>query len=359
MESKLGIRKRLGLEIFRQQRKNTVALHELRSLFWECTLRCNMNCRHCGSDCKKVAGTPDMPVGDFLSVIDSITPHVSPNKVLIIFTGGEALVRTDIETCGLELYRRGYPWGVVTNGLLLTRERLDSLLQAGLHTLTVSLDGFEEEHNWMRRNPHSHRAVVNAIDMLVKEEEIRWDVVTCVNPRNIASLEQLRDYLIERGVKEWRIFTVFPVGRAAENTDLQLTNEQFRHVFDFIKQTRREGRIKLNYGCEGFLGNYELEVRDNFFSCHAGVSTASILADGSISGCASIRSNFHQGNIYHDSFIDVWENRFQKYRNRDWMKKGLCRDCSMFRYCEGNGMHLRDENEDLLFCHYHRIYGDS
>lgn len=52
-----------------------------------------------------------MPVEDFLKVIDNITPYVEPNKVLVIFTGGEALVRKDIEKCGLELYRRGYPWG--------------------------------------------------------------------------------------------------------------------------------------------------------------------------------------------------------------------------------------------------------
>ena len=65
-----------------------------------------------------------MPVEDFLKVIDDITPYVEPNKVLVIFTGGEALVRKDIEKCGLELYRRGYPWGIVSNGYLMTRERL-------------------------------------------------------------------------------------------------------------------------------------------------------------------------------------------------------------------------------------------
>ena len=80
-----------------------------------------------------------MPVEDFLKVIDDITPYVEPNKVLVIFTGGEALVRKDIEKCGLELYRRGYPWGIVSNGYLMTRERLDSLLASGLHSATISL----------------------------------------------------------------------------------------------------------------------------------------------------------------------------------------------------------------------------
>lgn len=327
----------------------------MRTLFWECTLRCNVSCRHCGSDCRVVANQPDMPMEDFLKVVDSIAPHVEPNKVMVIFTGGEALVRKDIEQCGLELYRRGFPWGIVSNGLFLTRERLDSLLAAGLHSITISLDGFEEAHNWLRRHPKSYEKALNAVRMLIDEKEIIWDIVTCVNKKNIDTLPAFRQQLIDMGVKKWRIFTIFPVGRAAELPELQLSNEEFTYVLDFIRGTRKEGQIHLSYGCEGFLGEYETEVRDNFYQCNAGVSVASVLADGSISACPSIRANFHQGNIYKDSFMEVWNNGFKPFRNREWARKGICSDCSLFRYCEGNGMHLHDDNGDLLFCHYNRI----
>lgn len=111
MDKRPNIKKRIALELFRSIKKNRAKLHELRTLFWECTLRCNVSCRHCGSDCHVSASVPDMPVEDFLKVIDDITPYVEPNKVLVIFTGGEALVRKDIEKCGLELYRRGYILG--------------------------------------------------------------------------------------------------------------------------------------------------------------------------------------------------------------------------------------------------------
>ena len=123
---------------------------------------------------------------------------------------------------------------------------------------------------------------------------------------------------------------------------------------DFIAQCRREG-FHVSYGCEGFLGNYEMQVRDHFFECYAGVNVASVLADGSISGCPSIRADYHQGNIYRDSFWEVWNNRFEPYRNREWMHKGECADCKMFRYCLGNGMHLRDDKGNLIVCHYHRL----
>lgn len=353
----LSLRQRMALGIHNGIRHNTNKIHELRNLFWECTLRCNLNCRHCGSDCKQSASVKDMPAADFFKAIDDITPHVDPHKTFITFTGGEALLRPDIEEIGLELYRRGFPWGMVTNGYLLDEKRLDSLLRSGMHSITISFDSFAEHHNWIRRNDQSFDRADRAIRLLTQTPDLLWDIVTCVYPRNYDSLDAFKEYLITIGVRRWRLFSIFPMGRAAENPDLQLTDEQFRGLFDFIERTRAEGRIMANYGCEGFLGPYEGKVRNYYFHCRAGVEVASVLVDGSISGCTSIRSNFHQGNIYRDNLWDVWQNRFQKYRDHSWTKKGQCADCSMWRYCEGNGMHLYDDNEELLFCHYNRLKG--
>lgn len=357
MANNLSIRQKLALEVFRKMRQNRKELHPLKQLFWESTLRCNIKCKHCGSDCKSVSNQKDMPARDFLRVIDSISPHINPNDTNIIISGGEPLMRKDLEYVGLELYKRGYPWGFVTNALYLTRKRLDSLMAAGLHSITVSLDGFEEDHNWLRGHSQSYTRVFEAIKMLVHEPELKWDVVTCVNRRNYPYLSELKQSLYNIGVRNWRVFTIFPVGRATNYPEFQLEDAQFTGLMEFIKATRKEGKIRMSYGCEGFLGGYEGEVRDNFFSCNAGISVGSILADGSISACPSIRSNFAQGNIYKDDFMDVWNNRFEAFRNREWMKKDECAACSFFKYCEGNGMHLRNDEGELLFCHYKRIKG--
>ena len=351
----LNIRRKLALEIARYLEKQQIKEHPLRQLFWECTLRCNLNCRHCGCDCKKTAGIMDMPLHDFLRVLDSIARKTDPHRVMIVVTGGEPLMRKDLEECGRAIYQRGFPWGMVTNGLFLTRERLDALMAAGLHSATVSLDGFATDHNWMRGNPHSFERAVEAIRMMVETPQLVSDVVTCVNKHSLLRLPEMKEFLIGLGVKRWRIFTIVPMGRASTDQDLQLSNAEFRQVMDFIRATRKEGRIRLDYGCEGFLGNYEGEVRNHFFACQAGVTVGSVLIDGSISACTSIRSDFHQGNIYQDDFMEVWESRYQPYRDREWMRKGDCADCKYFRYCRGNGMHLRDANGELYFCHLKRL----
>lgn len=357
----LSLKQRVGLELQRSLRKNNEQLHPLRSLFWECTLRCNMSCRHCGSDCKMQPAVPDMPAEDFLRVIDSITPHVDTHKTFIIITGGEALLRDDLEEVGHELYRREYPWGMVTNGYLLDKRRLDGLIASGMHSVTISLDGFEEQHNWIRQNRESFSRATQAIKLLTQRNDILWDIVTCVNQKNYATLREFKEYLVSLGVPAWRLFSIFPMGRAANDPDLQLSDEQYRGLLDFIKESRTSkfkipNSIDVSYSCEGYLGEYEQRVRDHFFYCRSGVEVASIRCDGSISGCTSVRSHMDQGNIYRDDFWDVWQNRFQVMRDRSWARKGQCASCKAWRYCEGNGLHLYNDDGDLLVCHYHRLH---
>jgi radical SAM enzyme (rSAM/lipoprotein system) len=356
MVSDLSLRKRIALSIHARYKKNERQLHKLNYLFWECTLRCNLSCRHCGSDCKRDSTVSDMPVGDFLHVIDEIIPIVSPAKTLIVFSGGEPLLRKDLEEAGLALYNRGFAWGMVTNGLLLDEKRLKSLINAGLRSITVSLDGFEDSHNWLRMNASSFKKAYHAISLLTKTSNLRFDVVTCVHEKNIHELNSFKEFLVQTGLKEWRIFTIFPIGRAGTDADLQLSPQNFKALFDFIALTRKTSDIKLNYGCEGFLGAYEGEVRDNFFFCRAGINVASILADGSISACPNMRGNFIQGNIYTDKFVEIWNNKFKLHRDRSWTKTGMCAECNFFSYCQGNGLHLHNEETgELLFCHLRRI----
>lgn len=347
----IPLKKRLLLELHRQNRLRLIAEHPLRSLFWECTQRCNIACLHCGSDCTAGTDIPDMPAADFLRVIDSIKPHVDSHKVMIIITGGEPLVRRDLEEVGLALYRREFPWGIVTNGLALTDERLLSLRRAGIHAITISLDGLRDNHNWLRGNRMGFDRAMAAIKRVAATNDIKWDVVTCVNRRNLGELDALKEELIAAGVRDWRLFTIFPAGRAAGQPDLRLTPEEYRSLMEFIKATRAEGRIGANYCCEGFMGNYEGDVRDNFMSCHAGVTVGSVMINGDIGSCVSIRSGYAQGNIYTDDFMTVWNTRFEPYRNRAWMRDTEpCKSCRSFRYCMGNGMHLRDEDGRLMRC---------
>lgn len=355
----MNVKLRIALELERMRRRNLKTLHPLEQLFWESTLRCNLNCLHCGSDCHQAA-QPDMPLSDFLRVLDEeVIPHTDPHRVMIIVSGGEPTLRADLAEAGRAFQSRCFPWGMVTNGMALTDTLFDRLIDAGLSSMTVSLDGMANDHNWLRGSSRSFDAASHAIQLAVASPiHNTFDVVTCVNSRTIDSLDAIRDYLIELGVTRWRLFTIVPMGRAQTNNELTLTNDQYRKLLDFIATERvrydqNNTPLLPSYACEGFLGHYEGRVRDHLYHCAAGISIASVLADGSISGCTSVRGHYYQGNIYTHRFWQIWENGFADYRNRQWMKKTEpCCQCNMFRYCEGNGMHLRREDGSLMHCHF-------
>jgi radical SAM enzyme (rSAM/lipoprotein system) len=355
---KISLKKRIALQLFSTKRKADALAHELRYLFWECTLRCNMACLHCGSDCMRDSATPDMPLQHFTRVLDGISKDTSPSRVVVAITGGEPLMRKDLTEAGIQIHRRGFPWGMVTNGYLLDTDTMEKLQQAGIRYLTISLDGLSADHEWLRGRKESYKRACGAINIATRARQkgLSYDIVTCVNQRNIRQLEQLKKRLIDLGVTRWRLATIFAKGRAAENSELKLRGDQLRRMMDFITASREEGKIDLTYGCDSFLGGYEMKVRSTPFFCWAGINIGSVLVDGSISACPSLRADYIQGNIYNDDFMDVWNNRFRIMRNRKWLKSGDCAHCSMWNLCLGNGLHLRREKDGkLLSCLYNEM----
>ena len=339
---------------FRKIKKSEIELHELNYLFWECTTRCNLNCIHCGSDCSKDSSHPDMQLKDFLSALDTIK-NPSENFTVVL-TGGEPLLRKDLNLCGKEIRKRGMRWSIVSNGHLYDKDRHISLLNAGIGALTISLDGLKASHNWLRNSNNNFDRVVNAIDLAVSSSRINFDIVTCINNRNFNELPSILDFLIEKGVKAWRIFTIIPIGRAKNNPDLFLTDDQFVELMDFISITRKGKKIDLKFSCEGYVGKYETKVRDSFFFCRAGINIGSILIDGSVSACPNIDRTFAQGNIYKDNFYKIWQTKFEPFRNRDWTRIGQCESCKEYKDCQGNGFHnWHGDKQNVLVCHKEKI----
>ena len=349
-------------EIFRRYRLSETKKHDLYHLFWECTLRCNFNCLHCGSDCTADSLSKDMPLEDFLEALRKIRQkRKTKRRLMVSIIGGEPLLRKDLEKAGKAIRELDCNWGIVTNGFLLTPGRFSSLIDSGLKSISISLDGLENEHKYLRLNEKAFEKACRAIDLCVSYQKnfprmLVYDVITCVHHENLAVLPKLRDFLIEKGVTAWRIFSIFPSGRAADN-DLGLSPAEYRQLMEFIVESRsyrnKDGKsIHLQYSCEGYLGPYELKVRDYFFFCRGGVNVGSIMCDGSISACLSVRSpSFIQGNIYKDDFMDIWDNRFQNMRNRSWAKVGECKKCKSWRWCEGNGLHLhKDDHSECSYC---------
>ena len=222
-------------------------------------------------------------------------------------------------------------------------------------SVTVSLDGLEAAHDWLRAKKGSFKKAVNAIRLLVGADFLQaMDVITCANIHNLDTLEEVADLLVKLGVKEWRIFTISPIGRAVEHPELFLSPEQYAVLLEKIQNMRKRTDIRVALSESGYLGrHHELAVRDQYYFCSAGISTAGVMINGDMIACPNIDRRFAQGNVFNESFIDVWENKYQIFRDRSWMKKDRCAGCREWKYCQGGPFHLwSPDAATTKLCHF-------
>lgn len=319
-------------------------VHPLRYLFLEITQRCNLSCLHCGSDCTANTQYDELTTQEWLDFFDYIPKHYDVEKLMLVVTGGEPLVAKDLDVLLAGLKRNKLHWGMVSNGFLLSQKNIDKAVDHGLMSLTVSVDGLEAEHDWLRNVPTSFQRATQGLRRAVQKGIPFLDVVTCVNPRNLGQLDEIRKMIIDLGVPAWRLFSIAPIGRAATDPELMLTDAQLRQLMDWIAETRAkygDDELQMEFSCEGYVpGERDKQIRQEPYFCRAGVSIGSVLCDGSISACPNIPRELVQGNIRQNDFAEVWEQRFQKFRDRAWMQQGPCKDCSEWNQCQGNSMHL-------------------
>jgi radical SAM protein with 4Fe4S-binding SPASM domain len=352
----MSLRKRARRRLLPLYQTTVRKLHDLNYVFLELTHRCNLSCLHCGSDCTRDTTTPDLPFDDIVRVMEETRTAYDPHHIAVVLSGGEPLCYPRVFELGERLTRMEFPWGMVTNGHAWNDRTFELAKRARMASVTVSLDGLEEEHEWLRGRPRSFARAIRTIGRFV--EDPFWqamDVVTCVNQRNLPHLDEIYALLREIGVPGWRLFTISPIGRATQLPELFLEPPQYQELMRKILEYRQRDGMTVALSESGYLGPcLEGRVRDADHFCLAGIRVAGIMVDGAILACPNIDRRFRQGNIYEDSFVEVWENRYQAFRDRSWMRAGPCVGCSEWGLCQGNSFHLwdRDRHQTRL-CHFH------
>lgn len=298
------------LERFIARKERLRREHPLRYLFWEATLRCNLNCLHCGSDCYKDNRTaPDeLDIAVIKAELAAIAGCYDPQKITFAIIGGEPLLRPDIIEAGAMAADLGYFWGITTNGILLDKKIIRHLKDARLATISVSLDGLEQEHDGLRNHAGAYQKVVARIRQLVAMPFYKkFDVICRVSNLNINTLEPFVRSLIALEVPALRFVPVFSRGRATVNPYLMLDGDDYLALLNFIAEKRQsEDRIKINLGEESYWGpQWEGRVRDHFHYCGSGINIGTILYNGDVMGCPSVSRKFIQGNVKKRPFLDI------------------------------------------------------
>lgn len=248
---------------------------------------------------------------------------------------------------------------MVTNGVLINKDIIRRMEQAGMGTISLSIDGDARGHAVLRGSEKAYDQALRGLGLIMEYGRFLdpIEVITVVHRLNIDRLEEAYARFESMGVRNWRLLNIDPIGRMKDpgQEDLFLSGDQLGRLLDFVVAKREEGLMEVSFEETGFLGlKYEGRVRDWYFRCPAGISVASILHDGAIAACPSLGRDRVEGDGRKERFSEVWNTRYQRFRDRkSTCFKGPCRQCTWWDYCEGGSLHLWDwEAERPLTCTY-------
>lgn len=353
-------------ESWREKIETLIKEHPLQIISWEATRRCNLNCLHCGSPSEKVNIADELNTEEIVGAFEEIARDFDMSKFRHInITGGEPFIRDDLIFVLKSIYKYSFYRNIdiQTNGVFIADnpDVLGELKKVGVTGLGISIDGFETTHDILRGKSGTWQKAVDASKRSVDEGYV-VTVSFVAHSKNILELPEFYNY-VKKEIKPrvFRVMFIDEQGRAVDNNEYLLNPEQIRDVIKFLKKMYQEtcsnysdiSSTMIELGCGGWLGtDLEGKVRPFIFHCIAGLNNLGILYDGKLGSCSNISRDFIQGDLKANSILNIWRNKYIPFRNNEWKKKGMCKNCSQWDYCHGGPMHTRSYDRNSPHCIY-------
>lgn len=322
---------------------------------WNVTRRCNLRCVHCYSLSEDREYQGELSFEEGKKLIDDLAEFGSP---VILFSGGEPLVRGDVLDLIQYATKRGRRAVLSTNGTLITPKIAARLKDIGLSYVGISLDGLEKTHDAFRGISGTFARVLAAI-RYCQEVELKVGLRFTINKRNYQDIPGIFDLVEERRIPRICFYHLVYAGRGSTLVQEDLEHAQTRQVVDLImERTKRlhEGGIPVevltvdNHADGPYL--YLRLLRENPERA-AEVLELLKMNEGNNSGrgigCVSWDGSVHADQFWrHRSFGNVRERKFSqiwtdptdelllKLKTKKQYVKGRCSQCRWLDICGGN-----------------------
>lgn len=310
------------------------------TVHWLTTYNCNFRCAHCeaGAGDKIVS---EMSTDEMCNIISELSNMGIKH---IFFSGGETLIRKDMFGIIRFVLDKGMKYSIASNSYLVENFHKE-FEEMKPYIYFTSIDGLEQTNDEIRRRPGAFKRCFQALEFF-KSIDVNARVInTVVLPDNIGQLPELRKIIMNSAATSWRLAIPNAIGRAKNNENMRLSDEQIKYLFDFVEDTKKEFNVEISEDA-GYLGCLSMKLRSVPFFCEAGLTRCSIMPDGEVYGCQIAYDNgLSEGNIRNNSFKEIWETGFSRFRNPQ-LDKEECATCEHFDCCRGGcwGMRLSDNH---------------
>lgn len=299
-------------------------------MVWLATDACTARCLHCSSNSEK--RSPDeLTTAEAKGMIDELA---AAGVIDLGISGGEPLLRRDMLEIISHAKRRGMTVGIASNGAKLSPARAAQLAATGLDRLQVSLDGFAEQHDYLRRWPGLFDKVLGTI-RIAQAAGLRVHICCTLTRLNFASLEAFVSFVAQTGIKRLNLSRFVPTGRGSDLLDPG--DHEWRGIIERCRRLQIEyaGKLEItSHLAQQILVDPEAKGMSAFAGCQAGRGQGCITANGTIFPCVLLP--IAVGNIRQGDFRDIWTNSptIHALQDRDRLQ-GACGTCSLRDRCGG------------------------
>lgn len=322
---------------------------------WNVGRRCNLRCVHCYSQSRDLDYSGELTTEEGLALIDDLAQYGSP---VLLFSGGEPLMRPDILTLIEHARSKGMRAVLSTNGTLITEELAFKLKELDLSYVGISLDGLKSTHD-------KFRGKKGAFDMAIKglrnckKAGIKVGLRFTINKTNTEDIPGIFDLLRKEDIPRVCFYHLVYTGRGSEIIKEDLSHEETRKTVDLLmdltKELFDEGLEKevltVDNHADGVYLYLRLKKEDpkraedvlSLLKMNGGNST------GNGIGCVSWDGSVHAdqfwrhetfGNIKDRPFSEIWTDLsnplMAKLKDKKPHVKGRCAKCEYLNICGGN-----------------------
>ncbi len=293
-------------------------------LLAELTYRCPLQCPYCSNPVEIDKYKNELSTQDWFRVLREAREMGATQLGL---SGGEPLLRQDLEDIIAEARRLGYYSNLITSAVGMDEARVKAFKEAGLDHIQVSFQASSEELNNLIAGTDAWQ---QKMDMARAVKSNGYPMVLCfvLHRRNEDQVENILDLAIDLEADYVELATTQYYGWAMVNRDQLLPTraqveraEAIAHRY----QEQMKGRMKIYYVVPDY---YE----DRPKACMNGWGSVflTITPDGTALPChaAAQLPGIEFPNVRDHSIAAIWDrsDAFNRFRGFDWMKEP-CRSC--------------------------------
>lgn len=293
---------------------------------WNLTRACNLACGHCYLGARQ-ASPDELTTDEGLDILRQIE---GAGAEMVILSGGEPLLRPDLQALVAEGARRGLTMVLGTNGCLLDEASASGLASAGLRGAGISLDSVRPQaHDAFRGIPGAWAAALRGL-AACQRAGIPVVLQATVLPWNCYEVEDLVALAVEKGA--WGINFYFLVCTGRGETMTNITPEQYWQSLRAIHRAQdRYPKTAVRARCAPQLVAEETPGLSGA-GCMAGDSYARITPEGDLTPCPYLPLT--AGNLRRAGLSEIWRTALLLQELRGATPR-QCQPCRFRESCRG------------------------